>query len=185
MKIAISTILRYLIIVWWIGGLVWPWELTERVTGGWISSSHRWNERMGFHYPWLSYSQTKPVPIYASILMLGCSGPGDGVHSFHFRLSLHIRVWPANSAVFEKESSCSLHLPTKKSPELPGFDVDSKLLDVIPGLASFDLQVDHWGVAKEPVMSLPLLGAVGWLILGLTTRIRLYPSKNIAQLWNI
>ena len=56
---------------------------------------------------------------------------------------------------------------------------------MITGSARFDLETQHVDVAKEPVMSLPLLGGVekvGWLILGPTTRIYLCPLKNLAQL---
>ena len=43
--------------------------------------------------------------------------------------------------------------PTVFTSEIPGFDVDSKLLDAITGVASLDLEVSR---VKEPVMSLPL-----------------------------
>ena len=43
--------------------------------------------------------------------------------------------------------------PTVFTSEIPGFDVDSKLLDVITGVASLDLEVSHWGERASDVVT--------------------------------
>ena len=50
--------------------------------------------------------------------------------------------------------------PTAFTSEIPGFDVDSKLLDVITGVASLDLEVSHWGERASDVVTFGAFGKV-------------------------